>query len=61
MTKNFDILISSILEDIGVADVLGNDGAYDTSDGRTPYISGMYTRNSRRSIKKKKTKKCHCK
>ena len=58
MTIKFDTLIASIMEDIGVADVLGNDGAYDTSDGRTPYVAGVYTRHSR---KKKKSRRCPCK
>jgi hypothetical protein len=57
MTKQFDIFIKTILGEsgMGVADVLGNDGAYDTSDPRTPYImNGIQRRNLKPRKRKKK-------
>jgi hypothetical protein len=57
MTKQFDIFIKTILGEsgMGVADVLGNDGSYDTSDPRTPYImNGIQRRNLKPRKRKKK-------
>ena len=51
MTKNFDDFIK---ENMGVADVVGNDGPYDTSDARTPKIMGPMLR--RKKFKKKRHK-----
>ena len=53
MTKKFDKFISPLLEDMGVASVLGNDGAYDTSDVRTPkVIMPMMKRRMRKKRRK---------
>lgn len=57
MTKKFDIFITTVIEDMDAGGVLGNDGEYDTTDARTAYVAGMYTRQGRRKIKKKKRRK----
>lgn len=57
MTKQFDILVKNLLSEceMGVADVLGNDGTYDTSDPRTPYaMTGIQRRNLKPRKRKKK-------
>ena len=39
MTKNFDKFFRTLLEDMGVADVVGSDGPYDTGgDARVPCL-----------------------
>jgi hypothetical protein len=62
MTKKFDTFITTVIEDMDAGGmeaggVLGNDGEYDTTDARTAYVAGMYTRQGRRKIKKKKRRK----
>jgi hypothetical protein len=52
MTNKFDKFIKSILrEDLSVSGVLGNDGAYDTSDARIPKILGSKSRKRRKRRK----------
>jgi len=55
---NFNAFINKILKECeSVAGVYGNDGPYDTSDGRTPNVLGpMLRRNPKKSRHKKKRK-----
>lgn len=55
MTKHFDNYFNKLLEDISVASVLGNDGAYNTSDARVPKIIGPLLRRKRIRHKKKRS------
>jgi len=57
MTKHFDIFVKKMLRecDMGVSSVLGNDGAYDASDTRTPVVMGSMQR--RNNFKRKRKKK----
>ena len=56
MTEKFDNFVIKTLKENGmaVAGVLGNDGAYDTSDPRNPTVLGPMQR--RASFKKKRRK-----
>lgn len=59
MTKNFDKLVKIFLED-GMTDagVLGADGPYPTSDTRTPFVLGTYSRRGKvKTGKRRKRKK----
>ena len=53
MTKKFDKFILPLLEDMAVASVLGNDGAYDTSDVRTPKVIMPMMRRKMRKKRRK--------
>ena len=57
MTKNFDNFFKRIAENgmIG-GDVLGNTGAYDVSDPRTPNVLGSMQRRNKCKRKKHKRK-----
>jgi len=59
MTEKFDNFVTKILKEDGmaVAGVLGNDGAYDTSDTRTPNVLGpMQRRGSIKNRRKKRSR-----